>query len=91
LWTLLVIKQRLDELGFEQKIWRPPRSYGVLYFTVAGSQETAPAPDRTDIYEKMAKFLKLRAIGFEAGRHQRRENEENLETLPPLVLEKFGN
>jgi hypothetical protein len=36
----LVIKRRLEELGLAQKDLG--RSYGVLYFPTAGSQEAAP-------------------------------------------------
>jgi transcriptional regulator with XRE-family HTH domain len=55
-----LIKQRLEELGLEQKdlaaAARVTESYVSQLLT---RKKLPPAPDRTDIYERMAKFLKL--------------------------------
>jgi transcriptional regulator with XRE-family HTH domain len=56
----LVIKQRLDELGFEQKDLATAAEVTESYISqLLTRKKLPPAPDRTDIYEKMAKFLKL--------------------------------
>jgi len=56
------------------------REVTVLYFPTAGSQKLAPAPDRTDIYEKMAKFLKLPSdrLSRLADHQRKRRIEEKL-------------
>jgi transcriptional regulator with XRE-family HTH domain len=56
----LVIKQRLDELGFEQKDLANAAEVTESYISqLLARKKLPPAPERTDIYEKMAKFLKL--------------------------------
>jgi transcriptional regulator with XRE-family HTH domain len=56
----LVIKQRLEELGLEQKDLASAAEVTESYISqVLTRKKLPPAPDRTDIYEKMAKFLKL--------------------------------
>jgi transcriptional regulator with XRE-family HTH domain len=56
----LVIKQRLEELGLEQKDLANAAEVTESYISqVLTRKKLPPAPDRTDIYEKMAKFLKL--------------------------------
>jgi transcriptional regulator with XRE-family HTH domain len=55
-----VIKQRLEELGLEQKDLASAAEVTESYISqVLTRKKLPPAPDRTDIYEKMAKFLKL--------------------------------
>jgi transcriptional regulator with XRE-family HTH domain len=55
-----VIKQRLEELGLEQKDLAAAAEVTESYISqVLTRKKLPPAPDRTDIYEKMAKFLKL--------------------------------
>jgi len=84
----LVIKRRLDELGFgAERSGDRRRSYRVLYFPAAYSEEIAPAPDRTDIYEKMAKFLKLPSDRLsKLADHQRREELKRNLGDPPAPL-----
>jgi transcriptional regulator with XRE-family HTH domain len=72
----LVIRQKLSELGLEQK--GLARSAGVTDSYVSqllSGKRLPPAPDRTDIYVKMEKFL-----GMPAGRlsdlAERQRNEE---------------
>jgi transcriptional regulator with XRE-family HTH domain len=56
----LVIKQRLKELGLEQQDLASAAQVTESYISQLLTREKAPpAPDRTDIYEKIGKFLKL--------------------------------
>ena len=56
----LVIKQRLEELRLEQKDLATAAEVTESYISqLLSRKKLPPAPERTDIYEKMAKFLKL--------------------------------
>ena len=56
----LVIKQRLEQLGVEQKELAAAAEVTESYISqLLTRKKLPPAPDRTDIYEKMGKFLKL--------------------------------
>jgi transcriptional regulator with XRE-family HTH domain len=56
----LVIKQRLEELGFEQRDLAAAAEVTESYISqLLTRKKLSPAPSRTDIYDKMAKFLKL--------------------------------
>src|SRR5437764_1713807 len=56
----LVIKKRLEQLGFEQKDLAAAVEVTESYISqLLTRKKLPPAPDRTDIYEKMGKFLKL--------------------------------
>jgi transcriptional regulator with XRE-family HTH domain len=56
----LVIKRRLGELGLGQKDLAAAAEVTESYVSqLLARKKLPPAPDRTDIYEKMAKFLKL--------------------------------
>jgi transcriptional regulator with XRE-family HTH domain len=56
----LVIKQRLEQLGFEQKDLATATDVTESYISqLLTRKKLPPAPDRTDIYDKMGKFLKL--------------------------------
>jgi len=56
----LVIKQRLEQLGFEQKDLAAATEVTESYISqLLNRKKLPPAADRTDIYEKMGKFLKL--------------------------------
>lgn len=56
----LVIKRRLEELRLEQKDLAAAAEVTESYISqLLTRKKLPPAPDRTDIYEKMAKFLKL--------------------------------
>ena len=58
----LVIKRRLEELGLEQKDLAAASEVTESYISqLLARKKLPPAPDRTDIYEKMAKFLKIPA------------------------------
>ena len=55
-----VIRQRLDELGLEQKDLARAASVTESYVSQLLTRKRAPpAPSRTDIYERMDKFLRL--------------------------------
>ena len=56
----LVIKQRLEQLGLEQKDLAAAAEVTESYISqLLTRKKLPPAPDRTDIYEKIGKFLKL--------------------------------
>jgi transcriptional regulator with XRE-family HTH domain len=56
----LVIKRRMEELGLEQKDLAIAAQVTNSYISqLLARKKLPPAPDRTDIYEKMEKVLKL--------------------------------
>jgi transcriptional regulator with XRE-family HTH domain len=56
----LAIKKRLQELGLEQKGLAAAAEVTDSYISqLLNRKKLPPAPDRTDIYEKMDKFLKI--------------------------------
>ena len=56
----LVIKERMEQLGFEQKELAAAAEVTESYISqLLTRKKLPPAPDRTDIYEKIGKFLKL--------------------------------
>src|SRR5687768_18490017 len=56
----LVIKTRLEELGFEQKDLAAAAEVTESYVSqLLSRKKLPPAPNRTDIYEKMEGLLKL--------------------------------
>jgi transcriptional regulator with XRE-family HTH domain len=56
----LVIKHRLEELGLEQRDLASAAQVTESYVSQLLTRKKAPpAPNRTDIYDKMAEFLKL--------------------------------
>ena len=58
----LVIRRRLKELGLDQKDLAVAAEVTESYISqLLARKKTPPAPDRTDIYDKIGKFLKLRA------------------------------
>ena len=55
-----VIKARLQELGFEQKDLAAAAEVTESYISqLLTRKKLPPAPERTDIYEKMGRFLRL--------------------------------
>ena len=57
---LFVIKQRMEELGLEQKDLAVGAKVTESYISQLLTQKKAPpAPERTDIYSKMEKSLEL--------------------------------
>ncbi len=56
----LVIKHRLEDLGFEQRDLARAAEVTESYISQLLSRKKAPpAPNRTDIYDRMGRFLKL--------------------------------
>ena len=71
----LAIKQRLDELGLEQRELARAAQVTESYISqLLARRRAPPAPNRTDIYEKMDKLLKLpRGELAKLAAHQRTE------------------
>ena len=58
----MVIKRRLEELGLEQRDLAAASQVTESYISqLLTRKKLPPAPNRTDIYDKMEKFLKLRS------------------------------
>ena len=56
----LVIKERLEQLGFEQKDLAAAAQVTESYISqLLTRKKPPPAPDRTDIYEKMGELLEI--------------------------------
>ena len=87
----LLIKQRLAELGLEQKDLASAAEVTDSYISqVLTRKKLPPAPDRTDIYEKMAKFLELPSdrLSKIAAAQRTEELKRNLADPPaPLFKE----
>ena len=84
----LLIKTRLEELGFEQKDLAAAAEVTESYVSqLLTRKKLPPAPDRTDIYEKMGKFLKLSSGKLAKLAHaQRREELKRVFEDPPAPL-----
>jgi transcriptional regulator with XRE-family HTH domain len=87
----LVIKERLEQLGFEQKELAAAAEVTESYISqLLTRKKLPPAPDRTDIYEKMGKFLKLSSgkLAKLAELQRREELKRDFEDPPaPLFQE----
>jgi transcriptional regulator with XRE-family HTH domain len=87
----LVIKQRLEELGVEQRELAAAAEVTESYISQLLTRKKAPpAPERTDIYDKMGKFLKLPSgkLSKLADLQRKEELKRNLEDPPtPLFKE----
>ncbi len=87
----LVIKERLEQLGLEQKDLAAAAEVTESYISqLLTRKKSPPAPDRTDIYEKMGKFLKLSSgkLAKLAELQRREELKRDFETPPaPLFQE----
>src|SRR5580765_3597633 len=86
----LLIRERLNELGLEQKDLAAAAKVTESYISQLLTRKKAPpAPERTDIYERMDKFLKLPAgkLSKLADSQRKEELKKNLGG-PPAPL--FG-
>ena len=87
----LVIKERLEQLGLEQKDLAAAAEVTESYISqLLTRKKSPPAPDRTDIYEKMGKVLKLPSgkLGKLAELQRREELKRAFEDPPaPLFQE----
>jgi transcriptional regulator with XRE-family HTH domain len=84
-----VIKQRLDELGLEQRDLAAAATVTESYISqLLTRKKMPPASERTDIYDKMAKFLKLPAgkLSELADLQRREELKKTLVDPPPPLL-----
>lgn len=84
----LVIKERLEQLGLGQKDLAAAAEVTESYISqLLTRKKSPPAPDRTDIYEKMGKFLKLSSGKLaKLAELQRREELKRYFEDPPTPL-----
>src|SRR6266536_2799805 len=85
----LVIKERLEQLGLEQKDLAAAADVTESYVSqLLTRKKSPPAPDRTDIYEKMGKFLKLSSgrLAKLAELQRKEELKRNFEDPPAPLL-----
>lgn len=86
----LVIKQRLEELGLEQRELAAAAEVTESYISqLLTRKKLPPAPGRTDIYDKMGKFLRLPSGKLaKLAEHQRKEELKRKLGDPPTPLFK---
>jgi len=86
----LVIKQRLEELGLEQRDLAAAAQVTESYISqLLTRKKLPPAPGRTDIYDKLGKFLKLPSGKLaKLAEHQRNEELKRNLVSPPAPLFK---
>ena len=86
----LVIKQRLEEMKLEQRDSAAAAEVTESYISqLLTRKKLPPASDRTDIYDKMAKFLKLPSSKLsKLAYHQRKEELKRSLGDPPAPLLK---
>ena len=87
----LVIRKRLEHLGFEQKDLAAAAEVTESYVSqLLTRKKLPPAPDRTDLYEKMGKFLKLSSGKLaKLAELQRREKlKKGFEDPPAPMLQE---
>jgi hypothetical protein len=80
----LVISRRLKELGLDQKDLAVAAQVTESYVSqLLARKKTPPAPDRTDIYEKIGKFLKLRSGELAKLAHLQRKEALRMKVADP--------
>jgi transcriptional regulator with XRE-family HTH domain len=86
----LVLKQRLEELGLEQRDLAAAAEVTESYISqLLTRKKLPPAPGRTDIYDKMGKLLKLPGGKLsKLADHQRKEELKRSLVDPPAPLLK---
>jgi transcriptional regulator with XRE-family HTH domain len=87
----LVIKERLEQLGLEQKDLAAAAEVTESYISqLLTRKKLPPAPDRTDIYEKMSEFLKLQGgkLAKLAELQRREAMKRNFEDPPEPLFEE---
>jgi len=86
----LAIKQRLQTLGLEQRDLAAAAEVTESYISqLLTRKKLPPAPGRTDIYDKMGKFLKLPSGKLaKLAEHQRKEELKRYLGDPPAPLFK---
>jgi transcriptional regulator with XRE-family HTH domain len=86
----LVIKQRLEKFGLEQRDLARAAQVTESYISqLLTRRRVPPAPGRTDIYDKMDKFLRLPRgeLARVADRQRKEEVKRELEQPAPLFQE----
>src|SRR5438874_5293729 len=85
-----VIKRRLEELGLEQKDLAAAAEVTESYVSqLLARKKMPPAPDRTDIYDRMSRLLKLpRGKLAELADLQRKDELKKRLIDPPAPLFK---
>jgi transcriptional regulator with XRE-family HTH domain len=84
----LVIRQRLDELGLDQRDLADAADVTESYVSqILTRKKAPPAPERTDIYDRMDRFLKLPPgeLARVAEAHLKEELKRRLGDTAPLV------
>src|ERR1700756_4526758 len=82
----LVMQQRLKELGLEQRDLAAAAQVTESYISQLLTRKKAPpAPNRTDIYEKMNAFLKL-PKGQLSAMVEEQQREEWKKKVDPLLF-----
>jgi transcriptional regulator with XRE-family HTH domain len=87
----LVIRKRLENLGFEQKDLAAAAEVTESYVSqLLTRKKLPPAPDRTDLYEKMGRFLKLSSgkLAKLAELQRREELKKGFEDPPAPMLKE---
>ena len=85
----LVIGERLAELGLEQKDVAAAAEVTESYISqLMTRRKSPPAPDRTDIYDKIERFLKIPTgkLSKVADLQRKEELKRNLAEPPPPLL-----
>ena len=83
-----LVQQKLNELGLEQRDLANAAEVTESYISqLLSRKKMPPAPDRTDIYDKLGRFLKLPA-GKRAGLAdvQRKQELRKKIQSPPVPL-----
>lgn len=84
----LVVKQRLEDLGLDQKALAAAAEVTESYISqLLTRKKSPPTPERTDLYDKMEKFLKLpNGRLSKLADHQRKEELKRSLADPPKPL-----
>src|SRR5579872_3100175 len=88
----LVIKQRLNELGLDQRDLAAATHVTESYVSqLLARKKAPPAPGRTDIYEKMGRFLKLpnEELSKLAELQRQEDLRKKIAEPPKPVFEEF--
>ncbi len=88
--VVLVIRQRLDELDLDQRDLADAAGVTESYVSQLLTHKKAPpAPDRTDIYDRMDRFLKLPhgELARVAEAHLKEERKRRFGDVAPLFPE----
>jgi transcriptional regulator with XRE-family HTH domain len=88
----LIIRHRLDELGLEQKDLAVAAQVTESYISqLLARKKVPPAPDRTDLYEKIGRFLELPSgdLAKLAGLQRREELKKKIADPPGPLFQDF--